>query len=1463
LLTLDASGVALGALPTVLVRYCWPDTHTKRGPEPAPESGRVLVAWSEIGGPVPDVEHVESIERACRDGHVDFERSRDVVAHASPRSLVAALRAATEADQPYTILHLLCHGVAIGDGFGVLVDGDGDGDARPVAVDAGRIRQLLAPFASGLRLVVLCACDSGNVGEAGNHLGSVAQALHRAGIVAVVASRYPLSATGSNTLTRCVYRGLLVDLVSLEQALINARTRLAEDTETFDWASIQLYARERDGEDSRPVVFRPYRGLLAFQAEHSRFFFGRDREIQETLDDLEDLYATGKPRFLVVAGASGTGKSSVVLAGVVPRLVAQGRMVAIFRPGEAPMEALEQALGQRTPRAERFVIVVDQFEEIFTHVCEPKARSRFIRRLWSLAKGPAGIAVIVTIRVDYIGRCGEVEVDAAGTRLDRVAYDEGHRVFVAQMDQEQLRAAIEAPAQRVGLALESGLAERVLADAGQEPGALPLSEYTLDRLWLARQGRVLPATVYEQLGGVIGALGSKADEIVAGFREPERCQARRLLTQLVRFGEDLDANTRKRRLLASLRPEAAAQREVFDRVVVALVSARLLVRSKGRGGDAMADNTTIEVAHEALIRKWELLRSWLKQDRYKLAELSKLAGWVAEFQTDQRLLSGAQLGYAREVVARYPDDIDPATRALVQTSQARERRNHLAFIIGSVITAGLGVVALIMWFFANDALDLATKSEKLAKSRETEARANEARAHASRKQALTRARDARDSGRMAGFLALQSRLEPASGLGLLREVETPSPMIKRFGWVRLAWLALGSPGLTRVLLGPEGEARYGPKGQVVLTYGNRQAGIWDATTGNQLATLAGHGKRITAGDFHPQATQVVTGSWDATARVWDAATGEQRTLLRHDDRVNAASFNSDGSKVLTASRDGTARIWDPDTGTVVQTMRHSKDVREARFLNESRVITRDSEEVRVWNALTGRQLFELGPASEFVVSSDSDHALTIGPSSGRVWNLRTGRKGVRIPQIIRAAQIDSAKQAVIAGAEDGTIQIWSLRTGERLGIFRGHSDRVLKMALSPDGLRVATFSADFTTRVWDPEGRNLGVIGGHAYSLSFHPNGRSLALGGHEPRVWDFERSAARVQFGHREDVVHTNFSGDRVVTVTKAGDVQVWNVAQGQLEHRYELGGPGVYGFLSPDGRKLVAGSPTRIWDTQTHQQLGSIAWNLSTAQFRHDSQQIVASEQSKIGVWSGLGRPIQVIDAGTFVSHVGFSADGRRVVAAIEGPKLVAWEVATGDHVPIGKMRAKVDGFSHDLRRYIDTSDNVVWIRETATGNALVNLGNRDEVLKNAVFSADSRRILATSENRSARIWDAENGYEVAVLLGHTGPVSAADFNREGDAVVTASGDRTAQVWEIGGEDAELRLLHRLWTATRVCPSMARRVDLLNLSEVEAKAEAERCETMIQCVYTHPDDLRHFEECWRAFTRAHELVVATADPS
>lgn len=694
LLTMKATGQHVGELSGLQLRYEWPATHSAPEPAGRPEGSRIFVAWSAAAGPVPAAEHIESIARACAAASHSFHSDRDVLAHASTGTLTQALEVGSSDGPPIAVLHLLCHGAQAGSTFGLGLQGE-SADEGAAVVDAGRLRQLLAPYATMVRLVVLSVCDSANSGTLGNQLGSVAQTLHRAGFAAVVASRYPLTVGGSIRLTEALYDALLVPS-SLEQALLVARKRLAQDATQLDWAAVQLYARAEDGDDSRPLVIRPYRGLLAFQPEHGRLFFGRKREVAEILADLQRLSARGAPRLLVVAGASGTGKSSVVMAGAVPRFLAAhpGARLLRMRPGTSPMDTLDTQLGSPDARGEA-LLVVDQLEELFTHVEDGAVRSAFARRLWQLARSPTSqLTVIVTLRVDFFGRCGELVIDDDGRRLDSVAYDEAHRLFIGQMAPAALREAIVEPAHRVGLTLEQGLDSRMLADVAGEPGALPLLADTLDILWQKRQGHLLTQAAYEEIGGVTGALRGRTEALIGRLSASEQATVRRLLVRLVHVGDDAEHATRRRMAMKRVRPREPEEAARFERLVRLLVDERLLVL------DGEGATQTIEVAHEALIRGWQRLLDWVRQDRNMLVAMEKLEGFVEQWKEHGTLLSRTQLAYANELVAQHPDALSKDASTLIAKSRRRVFWVRRLWQLFGLSSAVLMVIFASLWWGA-------------------------------------------------------------------------------------------------------------------------------------------------------------------------------------------------------------------------------------------------------------------------------------------------------------------------------------------------------------------------------------------------------------------------------------------------------------------------------------------------------------------------------------------------------------------------------------------------------------------------------------------------------------------------------------------------------------------------------------------------------------------------------------------
>ncbi len=1079
LLTLRDSGQHLGELPGVLLRYEWPGTRAAELAEAARiESGRILLAWSGAGGSVPAAEHAAAIRAALPAGSPLFVGERDILPNASYAALAATLQAARQQGQPIAVLQLLCHGSVNGQSFGLLLDGAtaGDGSAW---IDAGRLRQLLAPYANMLRLVVLCACDSGNAGPLGNQLGSLAQVLHRVGIPQVIASRYPLSVAGSLQFATEFYAQLLDRVVSSEQAFLAARRQLALDTAQIDWASLQLYQSATVGEDSRPITLRPYRGLLAFGPEQKRFFFGRDAEVAEILADAQALLESGQPRLLAIDGASGTGKSSVVFAGALSPLLAQltthyGAKASLIRlrPGRAPLAALAAALasgsdgdaGLQRPT----LIVVDQLEELFTQTQDAAERQEFARRLWALATAKEGRAlVLLTLRSDFVGHCGELVLDDSGLRLDRVIYQDGHRVSIARMSPAQLREVIERPAQLVGLRLQAGLLERMLHEVDSEAGALPLVADTLDLLWQRRVGPELTQQAYEQIGGVTGALRGRADQALAALSEAEQQQARRLLVRLGHGGSELSAGVRLRVSLAAQRRSAAAAgpaseaAAAFFRMLSVLVEARLLTV------DRQGTEETVEVAHEALLRKWPTLLQWLKEDAQLLAELDLLDSWVRQYQQHQTLLSPGQLERAVRVRHSHPEAESAAAAELVQRSEEAIAR------------------AAERDRFARDCL-------RLLAVRDLEG-------DATRQVAILREAESRSPTAVPLWLPYAVDLLQSSLL-MQAELSRPSAAIERLACSpdgRELVLACSDGLLAQVEL-PGGELRplsEGLLGVSALSYSRDGASVLCGTSAGLTVVypragatpprrLSGHSSAITAVASRPQSPWLASASVDGTIRLWGPS-DKCLTLSGPRGAARAIAFHPDGSLLVSAGDDGKLRVYN------LASLGRSDRLDKPELLDEHE-----------------------GPVRSLSFAAGGRYALSLGEDgTARLWDEEgEARAFGEAAENVSAAIFSADGQQLILGHEDGTIYRHELTgQGTPLLLLRGAGE-VLSLAVSPDGAWLAASFDDDDPAVSHLHSRGQDYfLGGHlgaVSSLSFSPDSRyfiTLCDDG-KARVFDLAR---------------------------------------------------------------------------------------------------------------------------------------------------------------------------------------------------------------------------------------------------------------------------------------------------------------------------------------------------------------------
>ncbi|WP_437627888.1 nSTAND1 domain-containing NTPase [Sorangium sp. So ce1151] len=1440
LVPLGATGRPLGSLPGFLLRYEWPDTRTARPePDPPPEGGRILLAWSAAGGVVPADDHLAAIRRACREGrYPGFNRKRDVVPHAS----LGRLREALEAG-PVAVLHILCHGTqldAAGTSYGLVLDAD-DRSGREI-VDARALQVALADHLGSLRLVVLCACHGGDSGALDSRLGSVAQALHRAGIPAVVASRYPLAVDASVALTDALYRGLLVQERSLFEALLGARDRLRERASRAGWASLQVYARAADGPDLRPIVRRPYRGLLAFQEEHARYFFGREADVEEALSDLSALMAAqdaARPRFLICTGASGTGKSSLVLAGVVPALRARDDRwtVATLRPHEGWRASLQAALASRTDPGAPLLLVVDQLEELFTMISAEAEREAFIRDLWSLASHPgSGVSVIATLRVDFLARCGEIQMWSGDRFLEDMVYDEAHRVFIRRMRPEHLRRIIEQPAEQAGLALEEGLVEQMLKDAGDEPGALPLLEYTLDQMWQQRRGRLLTWEQYNDLGGVGGALEKKADAILAGFDDVRRQAARRLLAQLVALDCDTRLDRRRRVPLDRLRRGSPAEAAVFGEVLDTLARERLLVVSggdEGQGtrsphggpeasdpGGAASASPVVEVAHEQLIRSWGTLRDWVCEDRQMLAELQQIDRWVEESRGFQDyVLDGDRLGHARGLLAKYAVDVGDAARKLIRRSERVAQRKR-RWTVGVAVAASVAAVMMgVLAVWAIGERDAARRAEEEAEKQAQRAHNASEDAAAAAGQALVASEDAKQQAARAKWAEAKAEQEA-----------DVAKYVERDALKQAQWALKAEREAKQLAAEAKGAQRKAEQEATRAQNASRVASARDLLARNQPAPAA----ELLSAVSEPDKVD----GWVQSALDVLGQGIPEVTLRGHQKVVRSAFFSPDGQRIVTISADGTARVWRADgSGTPVVLGQPSAPVRFARFSPDGQRIVTECEDnaACVWHA----------------------------DGSGAVVKLK-GHKGA----VVHAA-FSPHGDRLVTGSKDGTACVFRV-DGSRVTCLEGHQAPVAIAEFSPDGTRIVTSASstlaslnipvsdrrrgetDGAVRVWRADGSGRPIVFEHergVFSAAFSQDGKQIVTASSDrvARVWNADRPDHPIELTNDEGTLTSAaFSpdGKRVVTTHTDTTARVW-----YLDHpgknvilRGHTQAVGSAAF-SPNGERIVTASrdgTARVWDVDDPSHclvLRGHQHNVSSAAFSSDGQSIVtASEDRTARVWRAAGPSVPLIVAtspggprepldpadGLPRGAQANSVDGKLLVTASRGKTARVWR-ADGSKLLdlVHDAPVTTAAFSPDGKSIVTASEEIVRSWPTDGSGTTRIIGSHPELVSSVAFSPDGKHIVTASIDGVARVWRADGAGAAVVLAGPRSTKISASFSPDGRRIVVTY-PHSRRTWDMSIDV----LQQRLRDATRDCLSPEMRKIYLGETTADAQARYEVCE-------------------------------------
>ncbi len=1162
----------------------------------------------------------------------------------------------------------------------------------------------------------------------------------------------------------------------------------------------------------------PYRGLEAFDVEHAPFFFGREALTEWLVDALRPSAGGRENRFLALVGASGSGKSSLARAGLVAALrggAIEGSAdwpAVILKPGRDPIESLAVALAgldgtcpspvavqglmaalrsaenilhltarlalRDAPPSARLLLLVDQFEEVFTLCEDEAARQAFFANLLYAPALVGGQAIVVpTMRADFYGKCGSYPALAAALS--------DHQILVGPMTRDELRRAIERPALLTGGEFEPGLVELLLEDVTGRLGALPLLQFTLMELWQRRDGRRLTVAAYRAIGGIGGALERRANDVLAHFDDAQREVCRRIFLRLIEPGEGTEDTKRRasfselitvakdgeaitsvvRRLAGARLVTAAGDEEAVRAVVSRLADARLITTE----GDAKKSNAgSIEVAHEALIRGWGQLRRWIESDRAGLRTHRRLTEAAHEWDQAGRepsfLFAGARLAEAREWAGspsgdltlveleflgasiaaerkRRADEVEAARRLAAEAearrlaeAEAARRQSRLAGILKVVAAVALALAAAAFYsqYQAIQATADATRQKNKAEENEKIAQAEmkKTRREATRAQTLL-------------LLARSNKLlNQKPQLALLLTLEAIQ------------------------LLRDRGE------------YDTNLANQGEEVLNLAFSNLSGVG------------------------------------LYGHAGRVNHLAYAPDGRTLASASSDGTVRLWDAAAVAVTppRVLRHNGPVRRLVFAPDGRTlaVAAASNEGEVW-------LWDLAAPD---------------PAA----RPRVLRRAEQVEQLAIAPD----GRTLATGHVDGTVRLWDLTAPDpaaRPRVLKGPEGSIIQVAFAPEGRVLATLSADGAARLWDlttsdpaTKPRVLRHDGQINYVV-FAPDGRTLASASNDgvARLWNLASSgldASPTLLRHNRELLYVAFAPDgrTLASATNDGAVRLWNLASSDPYDCPTLlyhSSPVLKVAFAPDGRTLVtatSGGALRLWDLATAKVNPRLLHCLRghdnailQVEFGPDGKTLASiSNDGTARLWD-LAAPDPITNPRVFchqhnvdVYRLAFTPDGNTLASASGDGTVRLWDLTAPDpaahpHIlphdqlidllavaPDGRTLASADGY---LRTDLFSSgDSTVRLWDLTDPNpaAKPRLLHHNKPVLHIAFTPNNLKLVTGTIDGTVRLWDLTDPGAKPRTIQHDG-LSWFAIAPDGRTLASGSreGDGTVRLWDLTAPD------------------------------------------------------------------------------